>query len=291
MQQAQPSPQSSVLRVAAVQLEIRPWDSFSAFSADAVTALDCTGEGYDLVVLPQLLAMGLFAAEPGWEDHPLSDLSRIADYTEQYTQLFSTTAKRRGCWILAGTTLTHTGEGLQNAAHLFGPHGEHHVHYKRHIFPVEQEWGTIPSSRATTVFDIGKATVGIAICYESTIPEIITTLRRQGAELVMIPSYNQSAAAFHRVRTCAAAAAIQNQLFTMHVPAAGELPGKFPPAVGRASIRSPITEGFPDDGVLGRSDGGRPAVATAALDMAKLRETWSAEAPTIYNARHREHPL
>lgn len=283
-----------MLTVAAVQTRIRPVSSFGEFAKDVRQSLDAAGSDTGLIVLPQLFTMGLFAIEQNWQHQDPTQLDRISGFLPQILTLFAAEAKQRRAWILAGSTLEQeevgkTNDGVTNRAYLFGPQGQRSAHTKTRMFPMEKSWGT-RAGDSLNVVDIGVAHVGIAICYESTIPEVTTALSRQGAEIILVPAYNHSAHAFCRSRLCAATNAIQNQVYVVHCPAGGELPGIFPPGQGGPSILSPIDEGFPHDGILAEGapapdDTGDVLVARATLDLGRLRKGRRKDATTIFNDR------
>lgn len=288
----------AALEVIAVQFRIRPVSSFEEFAGDVHEALEAavgaaSGRAPRLVVLPQLFTMGLFAASPGWERDDLSQLSRIAEHLPAVLELCAAEARAHGIWLLAGSTLSPSpggpggspSEEVQNVAHLFGPAGQHHSHAKTHAFAAERTWSTVEGA-GLEVIDVEGVSVGIAICYESTSPEVATILSRKGAEVILIPSYNHSPDAFHRVRHCAAAHAVQNLVFTVHCPAGGEVPGLFPAAQGRPAILGPCGEGFPADGILAEGEPGRTdSVIAAVLDVGMLRERRSPGGTGIYHDR------
>ena len=186
------------LRVAAAQFEMRAVDSFDAFAEQVRALLDRAGDAR-LVVLPELFTEALFTLDPDWQQHRIDQLTRIADHTEAYRDLFRAEAAGRDQWILAGSHLVATERGHENVAFLFGPDGQEHRHSKTHIFPAEAEWGTAEGDELA-VFDVDGVSVGIAICYEAEIPEVSTTLTAMGAEVLLVPSYTFTEAGFWRVR-------------------------------------------------------------------------------------------
>lgn len=281
---------NSTLTVAAVQFEMKPVSSFDEFADQARTALDEAGLGKEIVVLPELFTTGLFAAQEGWEEDEVSGLSRLHEYLPAYRELFAAESKARQTWILAGSTLALTSSGIQNVAHLFGPEGQESTHVKTHIFPAEGGWGTVEGD-GLEVIDINGVTVGIAICYEAEIPEVSTILTRKGAEIILVPSYTFTEAGFYRVRHCAAARAIENQVYVVHCPVTGDLPAPLSPGWGRPSILSPCDLDFPANGVIAEGAENTQSTVTATLDLELLRENRRSGAATTYQDRKRRSSL
>lgn len=277
------------LSVAAAQFEMRAVDGFDAFARQVRELLDRTA-GARVVVLPELFTEALFTIEPDWTSHRIDRLTRIADYTDQYAELFAAEAAARDQWILAGSQLTATGRGHENVAHLFGPGGETYTHSKTHIFPAEAGWGTVEGDELA-VHDIDGVTVGIAICYEAEIPEVCTALTALGAEVLLTPSYTFTEAGFWRVRHCAAARAIENQVYAVHCPTVSKLPEPLSPGYGRASVLSPCDLAFPPNGVLAEARTNEQDVITHELDLDLLHENRASGAATTHKDRGRRGAL
>jgi predicted amidohydrolase len=274
------------LSVAACQLAIRPVRSFADFATHARTLLD-DARGADLVVFPELFTIELFTALPGWREAPLADLPRIDAFTEEYHTLFGAEARARGQTILAGSHLIRQGGQTLNVAHLFEPGERVHTHAKTHIFPAESAWKSGEGERLEAV-DLRSARVGVAICYEAEIPECASSYAEQGVEVVLCPSFTLTEHGFWRVRHCAQARAIENQIYVVHCSAVGAPGAPLPDAWGRSSILSPCDAPWPANGVLAEAEANREMVIRAELDLGLLhanRETGAA--PTFRDRRRR----
>lgn len=282
---------SRTVTVSAVQFEMRELDGFDAFAAQIRGLVERT-DGSDIVVFPELVTEPLFTTRPGWQSDPISKLGRISEYTDDYRALFADLARTRGQHILAGTHLVKnedTGE-LLNTAFLFTADGDEYRHEKTHIFPAESEWGTGEGSLLEPI-DLGVATVGVAVCYEAEIPEVSTVLARRGAELLLMPSYTFTEAGFYRVRHCAAARCIENQVYAVHAPIAGFAGAPLSPGWARASILSPCDLDFPADGVVAEAQTNVEDLITATLDLDLLAHNRKNGAATTFYDRQRRNPL
>lgn len=277
------------LKVAAAQLELRETNSFDTWTAQVRDLLDQVPEAR-LVVLPELVTESLFTTEPDWRQHEISSLTRISEHTDAYVELFAAEAARRRQWILAGSHLVSTPTGHQNVAFLFGPDGERHEHAKTHIFPAEADWDTREGDELGIV-DVDGVKVGIAICYEAEIPEVTTALTALGAELLLVPSYTFTEAGFWRVRHCAAARAIENQVYVVHCPTVSHLDAPLAPGWARASVLSPCDLAFPADGVLVEARTNVQDVITYELDLDLLHENRRSGAATTHTDRGRRRDL
>jgi predicted amidohydrolase len=277
------------LSVAAAQFEMRAVESFDEFAAQVRMLLD-DAAGARLVVLPELFTEALFTADPDWSSHQISELTRIAEFTDAYVELFTAEAATRDQWILAGSHLVATERGHENVAHLFGPAGEVYTHSKTHIFPAEGDWGTEEGDELA-VYDIDGVTVGIAICYEAEIPEVCTTLTALGAEVLLVPSYTFTEAGFWRVRHCAAARAIEGQVYVVHCPTVSHLDTPLSPGWARASVLSPCDLVFPANGVLVEAKTNEQDVINYDLDLDLLHQNRASGAATTFKDRGRRKAL
>lgn len=277
------------LSVAAAQFEMRAVDSFETFATQVRSLLD-DARGVQLVVLPELFTEALFTVDPAWQSHEIAQLTRIAEFTEEYTDLFAAEARARGQWILAGSHLVATERGHENVAHLFGPEGQLHTHSKTHIFPAEGDWDTQEGDELA-VFDVDGVTVGVAICYEAEIPEVCTTLTAMGAEVLLVPSYTFTDAGFWRVRHCAASRAIEDQVYVVHCPTVAHFEAPLSPGYARASILSPCDLVFPANGVLVEAKTNEQDVVIYQLDLDLLHQNRASGAATTHKDRGRRRDL
>jgi predicted amidohydrolase len=275
------------LDVAAVQFEVRPLDGEDDFAAQVEACLDLAPDA-QLVVFGELMTTGFGTLAPGWRDRgPAEYFAEVPAHTEAYLEVFSRAARQRGQTILGGSHLLPGPGGLLNVAHLFRPDGEVVRHEKTLLFPAERTWHSVEGDVLTTAVVDG-VTVGFATCYEAEIPEVTTELVGRGAEVLLVPSFTFTAAGFHRVRHCAAARCVENQVFAVHAStwASGLEPATT--AFARSSVLGPCDVGFPADGVLVEAAENTPDVVTARLDLAAMYAARrDGAAPTWHDRRRR----
>lgn len=280
---------TSSVSIAAANFSIRPVGSFDEFADHVRTLLDRMN-GHDLVLFPELFTLELFTIENGWEEEPVSALPRVDQYTDDYRALFAEEAQRRNQFIVAGTHLEARRDAFYNVAYIFGPDGERFEHEKTHIFPVEADWATVEGERMET-FDLPFARVGFNVCYEAEIPECASTLTEQGAEIILCPSYTFTEHGFWRVRHCAQARAIENQVYFAHCSTGGPGAGPIPPGWTASSILSPADKPWTPNGVVAQADTNVEDVAAGVVDLAALRQNRVDGAATTYKDRRRQRSL
>ncbi|MGP0565623.1 nitrilase-related carbon-nitrogen hydrolase [Nitrospina sp. 32_T5] len=140
-----------------------------------------SGMDADLVVLPELFTTG----------YQFRNQKEARDLAEPVPDGPTTRALMKlshdlGMHIVAGLAEVE-GDTVYNSAVLTGPEGYVGKYRKAHIFDTEKNIfaaGNLP----LPVFDIGKARVGIMICFDWRFPETARTLALKGADVIAHPS-------------------------------------------------------------------------------------------------------
>jgi predicted amidohydrolase len=204
--------------------------------------------------------------------------------------LFHQIATSRKQFVLAGSHLEKHGDLYFNVAHLFTPEGHELTHKKTHIFPAESQWQTTEGD-TLEVWDVGPAKVGVAICYETEIPEVCRILAYNGAEIILCPSFTFAEAGFWRVRHCAQARCIENQIYLVHCCTIGDAGAPLPPGYGRSSILSPCDKAWNPNGIVAEATTNKQMVITASVDLDPLYENRKTGAATTFHDRIRRAPM
>jgi predicted amidohydrolase len=277
---------SATVSIATVNFAMREVRGFDDFARHTRELIDAAGT-VDVVVFPELFTFELFTALPNWRERPLTDLPLVDEHTDAYRDLFITEARRRGIHIAGGSHLMSEQGSLLNVAHLFAPDGTVHAHAKTHIFPAESQWGTGEGDELVAI-DLPFARVGLIVCYEAEVPEVAASLAEQGAELILCPSFTTTEAGFWRVRHCAQARCIENQVYFVHSCTGGDPGAPLAPGWAQASILSPCDAEWPATGVLADTRPNEEMVATAEVDLDVLRQNReTGAAPTFRDRRRR----
>ena len=272
--------------IAACNFAVRPVASFDEF-ADHVRGLLDGAQGADLVLFPELFTVELFTTFADWQNTPVTELTLIDKYTADYKSLFESEAKERSQFIVAGSHLMEVDGRYLNIGHVYGPEGLVFEHVKTHIFPAESNWQT-EEGDSVDAFDLPFARVGFNICYEAEIPECSTTLAEQGAEIILCPSYTFTEYGFWRVRHCAQARAIENQLYFVHCCTGGQPGGTLPNGWAQSSILSPCDVPWTPNGIVAQADANKEMVVRGEVDLDKLYENREiGAAPTFRDRRRR----
>ncbi|MEX2182061.1 MAG: carbon-nitrogen hydrolase family protein [Gemmatimonadaceae bacterium] len=257
------------IRVATLQYLIRPVETFDQFAAQ-VTGLVETAHDYkcQLMLFPeyftlQLLTLGDIRASIR------EQVRRLASFVPRYVELFGALSKKHGRYICAGTIPVVDGDEIFNESFFFGPDGSHRVQPKLHMTRFEsEEWIVKPRNRLK-VFDTALGRIAIAICYDVQFPEIARAAARRGAKILLVPSCTDDRQGMLRVRYCAQARAIENQMYVITAHTVGSLP--MVPAVslnfGQAAILTPSDFPFARDGILAEGIPNQEAMVIGELNM------------------------
>jgi len=280
---------TKLVTIAACQFAVHEISNFGEFANHISNLLDESKKA-DLVVFPELFTTELFTSFPDWQKAPISELTWISEYTDQYRALFLKEAQERGQFILAGSHLVKENGSFFNMAHLFEPGGIMHTHSKTHIFPAEADWHT-KEGDVMEAISLPFSKIGINICYEAEVPECASTLAEQGAEIVICPSFTFTEHGFWRVCHCAHARAIENQIYYVHCCTTGQPGTPLSNGWGRSSILSPCDLPWRPDGVVVQAEINREMVITGKVDIDELFKNREKGAAPTYRDRRRRSNL
>jgi len=250
---------SRLLHVAVARYEVGVIDGFDAFAAKFVRWVsEAVDAGAELLLFPEYFAMEL-AGTGGRLDQQV-DLMQL--HYEDFRALVARQARLHRVTICAGSYPVRDADGqVRNRSLIAFADGRIEHQDKLTMTRFESEEWHIAPGRGLRVFDIGKAKLGIAICYDSEFPAIAARLAEAGAELLLVPSCTDTLAGHHRVRIGCQARALENQCYVLQSSTSGSIEGS--PSIdiniGAAGIYSPPDRGFSDDGLvaLGALDHGR----------------------------------
>jgi predicted amidohydrolase len=202
----------------------------------------------DLVVLPELWASGyafLSAAE----------VARLAEDAAQgpTAQALRVEARRRGIHFVCGFAERARGR-FYNSALLVGPRGVKAVYRKAHLFERECLFFS-PGDMPFAVHRVGRARVGMLICFDWRFPESARVLALLGADLIVHPSN----LVFPQAQVAMRTRALENRVFvaTANRTGSDRRPGLRIAFTGRSQVVDP-------DGRVLVGAGVREQVARAA---------------------------
>jgi predicted amidohydrolase len=263
----------SHFRVASLQYYLRPVATFDAF-ADQVRSLAETAADYKakLLVFPEYFSVQLLTL--GDVKRPIQDQVRdLAKQADRVTEVLADCASREQLWIVGGTVPVVEGDTLRNECRVFGPDGRWHAQQKLHMTRFEKEEWLVSPGQGLKIFAAPWGKFAVAICYDAEFPELARAAALQGADVLVVPSCTDDRQGFLRVRYCAHARAIENQMYVITSSTVGSLP--MVPAVhlnyGQAAILTPSDFAFARDGILAEGSPNQEMMVIGDLDLEYLR--------------------
>lgn len=287
----------STARVAAVQYRMRPIATFEEFERQCTYYADLAADfRCDFLLYPELLTNQLIPLVP--VDRPAMRARALDAFTERYVTMFSNLALKFNVNIIGGTHLVVEEGTLYNVAYLFHRGGRVEKQYKLHVTPAEARWWGVSAGDELRVFDTDCGKIAIMICYDVEFPELARIARAKGAQLFFVP-YNTDLRAGHvRVRTCAQARCIENNVYVVLAGMCGGLPSTDWAEIhfARSAILTPSDIPFPRDGIAAEANDNVETVVVQDVDFARLRRmnrqgavrTWMDRRHDLYEVHWKE---
>lgn len=267
------------IRVASLQYFIRPVHTFEQFH-DQVEALVQTAADYKchLMVFPEYFTVQLLTL--GQIKRPINEQIRdLAKQVPRFLEMMTGLAKDNDIYIVAGTipAIEDNNDCVYNQSFFFSPKGALGMQGKMHMTRFEtEEWHVSPRTKLK-IFETDFGRVAITICYDVEFPEIARAAARQEAHILVAPSCTDDRQGFLRVRYCAHARAIENQMYVIHSSTVGSLP--MVPAVslnyGQAAILTPSDFSFSRDGILAEGNPNQEMMVIGELNLKTIAESRS----------------
>ena len=263
------------LSVALVQLDAGG-DPEANVAAAAELADEAAAGGARLVALPESLQYR------GDDDGSRASARPIPG---PFTEAFSEIARRRDCWILAGSMAEASGDPARpyNTSALISPSGDVVARYRKiHLFDVAVEAGPadVESARVTpgdapVVADVDGVRLGLTICYDLRFAELYRSLSMLGAEVLTVPANFTERTGRDHWEVLLRARAIENGAYVLAPSQINGPPGH--PAFGRTMIVDPwgtVVAQAPD----------RVGIVRAELDTARVASI-RRQIPVLANRR------
>ncbi len=264
-------------RIACVQYQMRKVTSFAGFARQVSYFVDIAADyKADFILFPELFTVQLLSATNTVS--PQEGMRKLSEYTPKLTALLHKLAVKYGVTIIGGSHPTKVGRGLNNICTVHLPSGLTVGQPKLHITPNERNWWGITGGSTLQVVDTPKARIGVLICYDIEFPEAARHLADAGAEIIFVPFCTDNRQGYLRVRYCAAARAIENQVYVALAGNVGNLPDvpNMDVQYGQAAVLTPSDFAFARDGIAAEADSNEETVLICDVDLDALRQSQSA---------------
>lgn len=282
-----------LVRVACVQYQQRKVNSFEEFSHNVEYFVDVVADyRCDFVCFPEYFTMQLLSIA-NQKQQPRKAIQSLADYTDRFIEFMTDLAIRYNIHIIGGThpIPTADGEGVENVAFVFLRDGSVHTQSKIHATPDEAYWWNVRGGNRLEAIDTDCGPIGVLVCYDSEFPELSRHLVNQGAQIIFVPFCTAERQGYLRVRYCAHARAVENQIYVALAGNVGNLPGveNMDIQYAQSCILTPCDFMFSRDGIAADTTPNVEMIAIADLRPENLIRARSSGA--VRNLKDRRYDL
>lgn len=260
-----------MIKIASCQYQLELLADWKAYVNKITTLVSAAKQqGAQILLLPEYAGVEIACKYYASEQELFAGVQPLIP---RYLELFQNLAQQYQLYIQAGTIVEQsTSNQFVNRAYFFGPDRSLGFQDKLQLIEFEKDTRVIQAGNEQTIFDTPFGKIGIAICYDSEFPAIVSRLTNAGAWLILVPSYTNSMAGYHRVLLSCRARAIENQCYVAIscVVGASGLSDATEQTMGQASILSPADITFPDNGIIAQGEMNKIETIAAELDAEKL---------------------
>ncbi|OED42687.1 hypothetical protein ACH42_11860 [Endozoicomonas sp. (ex Bugula neritina AB1)] len=216
----------------------------------------------DVLVLPECFArMGGSVKELG------TDAGRVCYWMTELAQ-------RYGCWLVGGSVpvFDESLEKSYASCFVYDPQGLEVARYdKIHLFDADvadstgryRESDDYAAGSGVVTVDIGKAKLGLSICYDLRFPELYRQMVAEGVQILCVPAAFTKATGEVHWEVLLKARAIENQCYVLAANQCGQHSRKRE-TYGHSMVVSPWGD------VIAEAED-KPTIVLAELDLEKLK--------------------
>ncbi len=264
------------VRVSCVQFQMRKVHSFEDFARQVTYFTDIAGDYHsDFVLFPEFFSVPLLSHVNALS--AIEGISKLSEFSDQVQEMLSQLAVRYGLTIIGGSHPTRVKDRIENTCYICLQDGTVLFQPKLHITPNERRWWGISGGHYLSAIDTPKAKIGVQICYDIEFPEAARILADEGAEIIFVPFCTDNRQGYLRVRYCAQARAIENQIYVALGGNVGNLPDVTNMDINyaQAAVLTPSDFEFARDGIAAEADSNEETILVCDLDLDDLHASRS----------------
>ncbi len=260
------------VRICVIQYRMKKIDSFDDFAKQCEFYVDVAASYQsDFAVFPEIFTTQLLSFIE--EKSPSQSIRKLTEFTRDYISLFTDLAVKYNVNIIGGSHFVEEEGKIFNIAYLFRRDGTIEKQYKIHVTPNERKYWGISGGDQVKVFDTDCGKIAIQICYDIEFPELGRIATDLGANIIFTPFCTDERQGFLRVKYCAQARAVENQVYTVIAGTVGNLSEaeNMDIQYAQSAIFTPSDFTFPRDGIEGECPTNIETVIVGDVDLEILR--------------------
>ena len=213
----------TAVRVCVLQYKMRVVKDFEDFASHCEYFIDVASEYHcDFIVFPEIFTTQLLSFLK--QTRPAEAMRQLSEFTPKYLKTFTKFAIKYNINIIGGSHFTIEEGNLYNISYLFRRNGTIGKQYKIHITASESRWWGVKPGNKVEVFDTDKGKIAILVCYDIEFPELARIAVQKGANIIFVPFNTDERRAYLRIRYCAQARCVENQMYVAIAGCVGNLP-------------------------------------------------------------------
>ena len=279
------------VRIGVVQWEMRPYESLETIINQTEYFIDTVSDYQsDFILFPELFNAPLLGAFN--ELHQAEAMRKLAvTATDPIINKMREFAVSYNVNIIAGSLPVVENDKLYNVAFFCRRDGTMESMKKLHITPSERDSFGMLGGSELKAFDSDCGKIGVLICYDCQFPELSRLLSDQGAEILFVPYMTDLQTGYQRVRFCAHARAIENEMYVAITGNVGNLPkvDNMDIQYSQSAIFSPSDFAFPSNGIIAEATPNTEMVLLADVDLTLLKHLH--EEGSVNNLKDRRHDI
>ena len=262
-----------IVRIGVVQWLMRPYNEPEDLLTQVEYFVDAVSDySSDFILFPELFnapLMGRFNNLDGRQA-----IRGLAGFTETMIAAMSKMAISYNVNIIAGSMPEIHNDKVYNVSYVLQRNGKVDSTSKIHITPSEEYDWNITGGNDVKVIDTDCGKIGVQICYDVEFPELSRIMAEDGMQILFVPFLTDTQNAYHRVRSCAQARAIENECFVAIAGNVGNLPkvSNMDLQFAQSAVLTPSDFAFPVNGVKAEATPNTEMIVVSDVDLSLLTE-------------------
>lgn len=261
------------VRIGIVQWQMRSFENLESIINQAEYFIDTVSDYQsDFILFPEIFNAPLLGA---YNDLNQAEAMRklASTATAPIIAKMQEFAVSYNVNIIAGSLPLVENERLYNVAYFCRRDGTMDSMKKLHITPSERESFGMVGGDTLCAFDSDCGKIAVLICYDVQFPELSRLLRDQGAEILFVPYMTDLQTGYQRVRFCAHARAIENEMYVAITGSVGNLPrvDNMDIQYSQSAVFCPSDFAFPSNGIIAEATPNTEMVLLADVDLTMLK--------------------